>query len=280
MCGIVGYTGGHQAQPILVSGLRRLEYRGYDSAGLGHDRRRSAVRAQVRWTSQVPRGAARSRARCQAPAESAIPAGRRTAPPPIATPIPTSADARVPPLAAVVHNGVIENHARPPPRSPVAGLRLRERNGYRGRRAPDRTRAGIRLRPVRRSPARLASPRGHLRSGGPEPRSARSHRRREVRQPARRRFRRGRALARQRCRGHRTLYRAGRLLAGRRGRSADCPRFRDPPPRAWADHAPDRPHRLEARRGRAARARALHDQGDPRAARNRHRCLPRPPSKG
>ena len=34
MCGIVGYTGPHQAAPILLSGLRRLEYRGYDSAGL------------------------------------------------------------------------------------------------------------------------------------------------------------------------------------------------------------------------------------------------------
>src|SRR5271157_1579264 len=34
MCGIVGYTGGHEAAPILVAGLRRLEYRGYDSAGL------------------------------------------------------------------------------------------------------------------------------------------------------------------------------------------------------------------------------------------------------
>ena len=34
MCGIVGYTGPHQASPILLAGLRRLEYRGYDSAGL------------------------------------------------------------------------------------------------------------------------------------------------------------------------------------------------------------------------------------------------------
>jgi glucosamine--fructose-6-phosphate aminotransferase (isomerizing) len=34
MCGIVGYTGGHEASPILLAGLRRLEYRGYDSAGL------------------------------------------------------------------------------------------------------------------------------------------------------------------------------------------------------------------------------------------------------
>lgn len=34
MCGIVGYIGSSQAKPILLDGLKRLEYRGYDSAGL------------------------------------------------------------------------------------------------------------------------------------------------------------------------------------------------------------------------------------------------------
>ncbi len=34
MCGIVGYIGPQQATPILISGLKRLEYRGYDSAGV------------------------------------------------------------------------------------------------------------------------------------------------------------------------------------------------------------------------------------------------------
>ena len=34
MCGIVGYVGPKQASPILVDGLRRMEYRGYDSAGV------------------------------------------------------------------------------------------------------------------------------------------------------------------------------------------------------------------------------------------------------
>jgi glucosamine--fructose-6-phosphate aminotransferase (isomerizing) len=34
MCGIVGYVGRQQAAPIIVEGLRRLEYRGYDSAGI------------------------------------------------------------------------------------------------------------------------------------------------------------------------------------------------------------------------------------------------------
>ncbi len=34
MCGIVGYTGTRQAYPIVIDGLKKLEYRGYDSAGI------------------------------------------------------------------------------------------------------------------------------------------------------------------------------------------------------------------------------------------------------
>lgn len=48
MCGIVGFTGKHQAAPILLDGLAKLEYRGYDSAGLAvrdGDKRAEVVKA-------------------------------------------------------------------------------------------------------------------------------------------------------------------------------------------------------------------------------------------
>ena len=52
MCGIVGYLGTKQAYPILIEGLKRLEYRGYDSAGVAlqqdDDGHLTVVKAQGR----------------------------------------------------------------------------------------------------------------------------------------------------------------------------------------------------------------------------------------
>ena len=50
MCGIVGYTGTRQAAPILLNGLSKLEYRGYDSAGLAvaANERINVIKAQGR----------------------------------------------------------------------------------------------------------------------------------------------------------------------------------------------------------------------------------------
>src|SRR5712691_2185637 len=50
MCGIIGYTGDRQATPILMESLKRLEYRGYDSAGVavvGEPTRGAARRTSV-----------------------------------------------------------------------------------------------------------------------------------------------------------------------------------------------------------------------------------------
>ena len=58
MCGIIGYVGKKAASPILLEGLRRLEYRGYDSAGVAVVARRqicSCARKRARLTEGLAR---------------------------------------------------------------------------------------------------------------------------------------------------------------------------------------------------------------------------------
>jgi glucosamine--fructose-6-phosphate aminotransferase (isomerizing) len=107
MCGIVGYTGGKDAESILIEGLRRLEYRGYDSAGMAtldrgglHLRKRAGrIQELVRHLRESPSpgraGISHTRWATHGPATD------RNAHPHV------SSDGRV----AVVHNGVIENYA-------------------------------------------------------------------------------------------------------------------------------------------------------------------------
>jgi len=104
MCGIVGYVGHQDAVPILIEGLHRLEYRGYDSSGLALQRKGELVvhkrRGKVReMESSLPKrfsglnGIGHTRwATHGAPSdENAHPH--------------TDSSGRV----AVVHNGIIEN---------------------------------------------------------------------------------------------------------------------------------------------------------------------------
>ena len=109
MCGIVGYVGKQQAAPLLLDGLRRLEYRGYDSAGLavygeGTLRVRKAPgRLQV--LEELTHGGA------DMPGAVGVGHTRWAThgePNEINAHPQVSADGKF----AVVHNGIIENYAR------------------------------------------------------------------------------------------------------------------------------------------------------------------------
>ncbi|MBQ9780035.1 MAG: glutamine--fructose-6-phosphate transaminase (isomerizing) [Clostridia bacterium] len=113
MCGIMGYTGYEQASPIILEGLSRLEYRGYDSAGL-------AVQAPVKTTEPPPLQVAKACGRLQALIDKTrggadLPGSCGIGHTRWATHgIPSKENAH-PHISedgciAVVHNGIIENH--------------------------------------------------------------------------------------------------------------------------------------------------------------------------
>ena len=112
MCGIVGYVGERPALDVVLDGLRRLEYRGYDSAGVaivGDGELLTAKKAgKLANLEKALVERRRDRLDRAAPPASGTPAGPPTAARPTATPTRTStADGRV----AVIHNGIIENFA-------------------------------------------------------------------------------------------------------------------------------------------------------------------------
>ncbi len=105
MCGIVGVIGARAAVPLLLEGLRRLEYRGYDSAGVatlvnGHIERRRAEGKLVNLAAVLDR----------APVDGTIGIGH-TRWATHGAPTETNAHPHGTARVAVVHNGIIENHA-------------------------------------------------------------------------------------------------------------------------------------------------------------------------
>jgi glutamine---fructose-6-phosphate transaminase (isomerizing) len=104
MCGIVGYVGSRRAAPILLDGLRRLEYRGYDSAGLAvHDGDKIGV---VRAVGKL-HNLARALDGRSLPGSLGLGHTRWAT---HGKPSEPNAHPHVAGGVAVVHNGIIENH--------------------------------------------------------------------------------------------------------------------------------------------------------------------------
>jgi glucosamine--fructose-6-phosphate aminotransferase (isomerizing) len=107
MCGIVGYVGQREAQPILLEGLRRLEYRGYDSSGvaIAQEGALAVEKAVGKLAALAARLAGAPRAGCAGIGHTRW-ATHGAPTEPNAHPH-LDAAGRV----AVVHNGIIENYA-------------------------------------------------------------------------------------------------------------------------------------------------------------------------
>jgi glucosamine--fructose-6-phosphate aminotransferase (isomerizing) len=121
MCGIVGYTGRQSAAPIILEGLRRLEYRGYDSAGLTLQNDSQLLTRKKK--GRIDDGL--SRLLQSQPAEGNTGLGHTR----WATHGPPSDENSHPHLdqsgtIAIVHNGVIENYERLQERLVEAGHRF------------------------------------------------------------------------------------------------------------------------------------------------------------
>ena len=118
MCGIVAFVGTRAASPVLVEGLRKLEYRGYDSAGIAvHAGGEVAVVRAVGKLSNLDAALART------PLKGTVGIGHTR----WAThgrPSEANAHPHVSGPVAVVHNGIIENHVALRHELEAAGVRF------------------------------------------------------------------------------------------------------------------------------------------------------------
>ena len=196
MCGIVGYTGPREAGPILIEGLKRLEYRGYDSAGIAlvddtgrlfvEKRAGKLVNLQTAIADRTPHaaiGLAHTRWATHGRPNDLNAHPHRDCTGEI----------------TVIHNGIIENFRE-----------LRDGLEARGHTLTSETdteaiahlvEEAYRGRPGRRRPRCAAAARGRLRHRGHARRRGRSAGRGPEGRAARRRARRRRELPRLGCRG-------------------------------------------------------------------------------
>ena len=160
MCGIIGYVGQQEVVPVVLDGLRRLEYRGYDSAGIavvgpdGIDVRRSAgklanLEAVLRerpLTGAYGIGHTRWATHGRPTEENAHPHRDQSG------------------RVVLVHNGIIENYLELKKRAPGPRHHVPHRDRHRGRGAPGRPGAGRRW-PARGGDARAAAAARPVRAG-------------------------------------------------------------------------------------------------------------------
>ena len=280
MCGIVGYVGGRPCEELLLAGLEKLEYRGYDSAGLSviEDGEVDSVHAVGNLANL--RAAVDERAANGAGALAVSP--HRHRPHPLGDPRPRHRGERPPARRQLRQGPHRPQRDRREPRRPAQaaagrrrGVHLRDRR--RGRRPPDRR--PLRRRPRRRRPRRLRRAARPLRLRRHARRRARAPGRRPQGVPAGRRRRRGGDLPRlgdprlPRRHPHRGADRKRRDRRNRSRRGADHRHRRQP------DRARARRGHLGRRRRREGRLRDLHAEGDPRTGRRGRRDDRRPPAR-
>ncbi len=117
MCGIVGYAGTQPCVPVLIDGLKRLEYRGYDSAGMSFLKKGDGI-VTVKTSGKVRNLEAKLPRKCDA--DTGI-AHTRWATHGSPTEINAHPHTDEKGEIAVVHNGIIENHAELRRRLEAAG---------------------------------------------------------------------------------------------------------------------------------------------------------------
>ena len=262
MCGIVGYVGPQDAAPILLQGLGRLEYRGYDSAGIAVCTRSGlkvrkakgrvadlAADLPARFKGSPGIGHTRWATHGEPTVENAHPQ--------------VDAAQRI----AVVHNGIIENADELRAKLSADGVEFTSQTD---------TETVAHLvakafvdgadRPGAGRAAGAALRRRRLRAGHHGRRGARPHRRRPQRQPRAAGHRREGDVRRLRRRRADRLHPPGRLPRRRRARHHHrerLPHLHDRRPLDGQEPVHDR---LGRRRRRDRRPRALPHQGDRRAA--------------